>query len=183
MSNHLFRHNAEVFTLDGFLTADECQSLIDLAEDVGFESAGVRMPEGQVAMPLVRNNERCLVESKLWVDLIWNRLSGLDLPNVDSEVPYGLPKDLRFYKYSPGQRFKRHKDGPWKENGRTSKLTLLVYLNEEFVGGTTDFLDVKIEASVGKLLLFVHPIWHEGTIVTGGIKYVLRSDVLYEQQY
>ncbi len=180
MNNRLTSHNQQVFSLDHFLTNNECESLIDLAESSGFLAAGVRMPEGQVAMPLVRNNERCLVESAAWVDLIWNRLKILDLPVLEGRKSCGLPKDLRFYKYSVGQRFKRHKDGPWTENGRTSKLTLLVYLNQEFVGGSTDFQAIQIHALVGKLVLFTHPIWHEGTVVTGGVKYVLRSDVLYE---
>ena len=179
MTEHLTHHSQQIFSLEGFLTSSECQSLIQLAEAQGFSAAGVRMPEGQVAMPLVRNNERCLVESESWVQLLWDRLSKLDLPILDGSNAFGLPKDLRFYKYSAGQHFKRHKDGPWSENGRTSKLTLLVYLNHEFQGGATDFQTILIKAEVGKLLLFTHPIWHEGTVVTDGFKYVLRSDVLY----
>lgn len=130
-------------------------------------------------MPLVRNNERVIVEGRGWVAHLWERLSGIALPVVDGERPLGLPKDLRFYKYSNGQRFKMHKDGPWTENGMTSKLTFLVYLNDGFVGGATDFRDFSVSPRAGNALLFIHDTWHEGASVTEGVKYVLRSDVLY----
>ncbi|MBV7541468.1 2OG-Fe(II) oxygenase [Acidovorax sp. sic0104] len=130
-------------------------------------------------MPLVRNNERVLVQAPGWVALLWQRLGQVALPAVGTQRAQGLPKDLRFYKYSPGQRFKMHKDGPWTESGQTSQLTLLVYLNDGFTGGATDFRDFAVAPRTGAALLFLHDTWHEGTAVTEGTKYVLRSDVLY----
>lgn len=110
---------------------------------------------------------------------MWNRLSEIDLPVIDRQKPIGLPKDLRFYKYANGQRFKMHKDGPWSENGLSSKLTFLIYLNDDFVGGSTVFKDLSVSPVAGDALLFIHDTWHEGSAVTEGVKYVLRSDVLY----
>ena len=72
-----------------------------------------------------------------------------------------------------------HKDGPTLENGLRSELTLLVYLNEGFEGGETDFRDFAIRPATGMALLFIHDTWHEGAEVTAGTKYVLRSDVMY----
>lgn len=130
-------------------------------------------------MPAIRSNERVMVENREWVEALWRGLSSAGLPSLESEVPMGLPKDLRFYKYSRGQRFKMHKDGPWSEDGRVSRLTFLVYLNEAFTGGETDFRQFKIRPETGTALLFVHDTWHEGVAVAEGVKYVLRSDVLY----
>ena len=107
--------------------------------------------------------------------------AGVALPEVDAQVPRGLPKDLRFYKYAPGQRFKMHKDGPWHEDGLTSQLTLLVYLNDGFTGGDTDFRDFRVKPDTGAALLFIHDTWHEGAAIESGTKYVLRSDVMYGQ--
>lgn len=153
--------------------------LITLAEAVGFASAGVRTSRGQTAMPAIRNNERAMVENSKWVEALWFRLAAAGLPSLEGELPVGLPKDLRFYKYSRGQRFKMHKDGPWSEDGRVSRLTFLVYLNEAFTGGETDFRQFKVRPETGAALLFVHDTWHEGVAVADGVKYVLRSDVLY----
>lgn len=63
--------------------------------------------------------------------------------------------------------------------GRVSRLTLLVYLNDGFEGGATDFRDFAVTPRTGDALLFVHDTWHEGQAVTRGHKYVLRSDVMY----
>ena len=94
-------------------------------------------------------------------------------------TPCGLPKDLRFYKYRPGELFRRHKDGPWSEGGLTSQLTFLIYLNEGFSGGSTDFDGFSINPTEGDALFFIHDTWHCGAEVTHGEKYVLRSDVFY----
>lgn len=171
--------NPSVFTIERMLDEAECQQLVALAEQAGFQSASVRTPSGQLAMPRVRNNERSLVENAAWVALLWERLEKVALPEIDGVRAEGLPKDLRFYKYRPDQRFKMHKDGPWHEGGLSSKLTFLVYLNEDFTGGATDFRDFQITPVTGTALLFIHDTWHEGAVVQDGTKYVLRSDVLY----
>ncbi|MFG6414564.1 prolyl hydroxylase family protein [Roseateles sp. DC23W] len=175
----LIAHSDRVFSIPCFLSRVECAELIGLAEASGFESASVRTVERQVAMPKIRNNERAMFEHRCWVDALWQRIAITRLPKVDGEVAVGLPKDIRFYKYSSGQRFKMHKDGPWKERGLASKLTFLVYLNDGFIGGETDFREFKVVPSTGAALLFVHDTWHEGASVKEGTKYVLRSDVLY----
>ena len=68
-------------------------------------------------------------------------------------------------------------------------FTFMVYLNENFEGGTTSFtIDqssvstggvVGVTPKTGIALLFHHPILHRGDPVTAGRKYVLRTDVMY----
>jgi hypothetical protein len=176
---HLLSHSDRVFSIPSFLSEAECLALVELAESRGFAAADVRTATGQKAMPSIRNNDRTLLAHSEWVDRLWQRLSLVALPVLDGERALGLPKDLRFYKYSPGQRFKMHKDGPWIEDGLSSKLTFLVYLNDGFEGGATGFRTFSIAPQMGMALLFVHDTWHEGAPVIDGIKYVLRSDVLY----
>lgn len=110
---------------------------------------------------------------------IWERLTHQALPKIEHNTPAGLPKDLRFYKYDVGERFKMHKDGPWTEDGLSSRLSCLIYLNENFSGGATVFKDFVVRAKTGSALLFIHNTWHEGELVSAGTKYVLRTDVLY----
>jgi predicted 2-oxoglutarate/Fe(II)-dependent dioxygenase YbiX len=174
---HLSPH---VFTISGLLAPEECATLIALSEERGFEPAGVRTAQGQQALPLVRNNERVVVEAPAWRELVWQRLCRYPLPDVKGLRARGLPRALRFYKYTPGQRFKMHKDGPWTEDGLTSQLTLLVYLNDGFLGGATAFRELSVTPQTGTALLFLHDTWHEGSAVTEGCKYVLRSDVMYD---
>ncbi len=176
---HRVTLNPRVFTIPKFLTPTECGQLIQLAEDTGFTAAQVRTLRGPQPMPRVRNNQRAMVESPGWVALLWQRLSQVAIPEIEGARAAGLPKDLRFYKYAPGQRFKMHKDGPWHEDGLNSALTFLVYLNEGFVGGATDFRTFQVQPGEGTALVFVHDTWHEGGTLVEGTKYVLRSDVLY----
>lgn len=173
-------HSSRAFSIDGLLSAEECEALITLSEARGFAAASVRTEHGQQAKPLIRNNERVVFEAPAWRDTLWQRLSVFPLPEVHSQHATGLPRALRFYKYTPGQRFKMHKDGPWVEDGLTSQLTLLVYLNEGFLGGDTVFRDMVVMPKTGSALLFLHDTWHEGAALAEGTKYVLRSDVMYD---
>ena len=124
----------------------------------------------------------------------------------------------RFYKYHPGDIFRAHVDpGRWTGSGfdeagnlvpdcfgdRESHMTFLLYLNDEFEGGTTRFfIDpvnphlgeaghcsrvVSVAPSQGSALCFFHgnhPLspWHEGGALTAGTKYVLRTDILYKSR-
>ena len=162
-----------------FLSRKECQDLIQLAERSGFVAAQVRTTAGQKPMPQVRNNQRTTLASPQWVARLWDLLGAMPLPLIEGQRAVGLPRELRFYKYEPGERFKMHKDGPWHEDGLSSKLTALVYLNDGYEGGETNFRDATVVPETGMLLLFEHPNWHEGAALTSGVKYVLRSDVMY----
>ncbi len=176
----IVQHAEQVFTIASLLTPVECADLIALAERRGFEPAGVRTADGgQKAMAHVRNNERVVFEAPEWVAALWRRLGAAGLPALDGQLPCGLPRALRFYKYGPGQRFRMHKDGPWSEDGRLSKLTVLVYLNQGYAGGDTAFRGFSVRPRTGDALLFAHATWHEGAPVEQGTKYALRSDVMY----
>jgi predicted 2-oxoglutarate/Fe(II)-dependent dioxygenase YbiX len=175
-------HENRVWRIESLLSPQECGQLIALAEDKGFGVATVRTHTSPQLLPAIRNNQRVVFEEPHWVQLLWSRLSSFGLPILDHQGPHGLPRALRFYKYTQDQRFKMHKDGAWHEDEYTSKLTLLVYLNEDFSGGATDFRGVVETPKTGNAVLFVHDTWHEGQIVTAGVKYALRSDVLYGPQ-
>ncbi|RYG85266.1 MAG: iron-regulated protein, partial [Alphaproteobacteria bacterium] len=104
----------------------------------------------------------------------------------------GLNPRFRFYRYEPGQQFKRHLDGRVRlDSGEVSRVTLMFYLNEECDGGETVFSnwgfpmgksfeeEIRVSPATGSALFFTHECWHEGAPVRAGVKYVLRTDVLY----
>ncbi len=99
----------------------------------------------------------------------------------------GLNERLRFYRYEPGHRFKMHRDGTFRRSPKElSFLTLLVYLNEGFDGGSTFVMsqqgnsrEYNVVPRTGLALLFLHDLAHEGQAVRAGRKYVLRSDVMF----
>src|SRR5262249_50613527 len=110
-------------------------------------------------------------------------------------VVVGFNERLRFYRYNPGQAFKPHRDGSYcrHEQREASRMTLLIYLNDDAAGGETRFFSDARQASLdqpyvtvnpraGMALVFLHRIWHEGAEVRGGRKLVLRTDVLYGRE-
>lgn len=62
-----------------------------------------------------------------------------------------------------------------------SERTFMIYLNDDFTGGQTAFyeFDVDVAPRLGMALVFQHRLLHEGCTVRSGVKYVLRSDVMY----
>jgi len=58
----------------------------------------------------------------------------------------------------------------------------MIYLNDDFEGGETKFDNVTIEPKTGTALCFIHEQKHEGCPVVEGLKYVLRTDVMYRKK-
>ena len=56
----------------------------------------------------------------------------------------------------------------------------MIYLNDNYVGGETTFNEISILPKQGKALIFQHDLEHEGSSVIQGIKYVLRTDIMYK---
>ncbi|MDJ0366019.1 2OG-Fe(II) oxygenase [Hymenobacter sp. H14-R3] len=92
----------------------------------------------------------------------------------------GLNELFRFYRYQRGHKFKGHYDESYARNAHeASYFTFMVYLNDNFQGGDTTFRGVRIRPRQGMALIFLHSLYHEGSEVTQGVKYVLRLDVMY----
>ena len=69
---------------------------------------------------------------------------------------------------------------------RFSKLTLQLYLNEGFEGGSTTFMqdsreEVRVECvpKTGMALVFSQDLYHEGSTLVKGRKYAVRTDFMY----
>lgn len=172
----------EIYTIDNFLTVDECNKLIEKSEQIGFEEAGVNVDGAQKMMKMVRNNERILFEDPEYASQLWQKLQPYVKPEVGNSKAVGLNEMFRFYKYNPNQRFKMHIDGSYKRNeSEFSYYTFMIYLNDSYQGGETKFASGEIiTPKTGTALIFEHGQRHEGTALVSGIKYVLRSDIMYK---
>jgi predicted 2-oxoglutarate/Fe(II)-dependent dioxygenase YbiX len=102
-------------------------------------------------------------------------------PTLAASAPVGLNERLRFYRYEPGQRFRWHRDGSYaRDRDERSLLTVLLYLNDDFSGGATEFeAGPRVTPEAGCALVFAHGLRHQGAPVIRGRKYVLRTDVMY----
>ena len=171
----------EIIEIPNFLTLAECQEFVQMSENKGYEQAKVNLGSQQKVMPGIRNNQRYMHLDQPLANMLWDRLKQYAPKTIGNSTAIGLNELFRFYRYTKDQRFKRHRDGSYIRNEtEASYYTFMVYLNDEYEGGSTTFKDREVKPQTGKGLIFLHDLWHEGTAVTSGKKYVLRSDIMYQ---
>jgi hypothetical protein len=173
-----------IWTVENFFTPEECQERIDFAESIGFGDAPINVGFGaEKIVNNVRNNDRAMVDDEDKAFLLWQKAKEHLPKTIQNRAAIGLNERLRFYRYEKTQKFSWHFDGSFvRPNGEQSLLTFMVYLNEDFLGGETVFVGsrrTEIVPKTGLMLAFNHRIFHEGSVVREGKKYVLRSDVMF----
>lgn len=194
-------HPSVIF-LANVASPETCRSFITVASAVGFipdrtESGGI-------------GHNFYWIADKSFMAKFFDRVKTF-LPQTypDGARLYGLNIRLRCYRY-PGVTYPPHIDGTWPLSGIdeqtgvynpnvnppgqvvSSRLTLLLYLNDEFEGGETTFFiprkDAKgleawpIEPRCGGVLIFPQGydgLLHEGRPVVQGGKFLVRTDVMY----
>ena len=188
--------NGHCFILNNLLTPEECDFYIKECEKVGFSCLADQFPS------YYRINDRVLTLSFEMADAIFARMEPLltrndvirirpiGFGNEGTWRPIRLNECFKIMKYTSGGHFTPHFDGPWvPREDESSVYTVLIYLNTEYAGGETKFLDEdnpkhvyhQVTPSVGMGLVFNHDCFHEGTPVLSGVKYLLRTEVMFRR--
>lgn len=171
-----------VFTIADVFGPAECEAAIARAEQIGFDAAPITAGAGPGMRPEVRNNDRVMFDDVELATELFGRIRDMLPRRMCGRRPAGINERFRCYRYMPGQQFKAHYDGAFQRSARErSELTLMIYLNDGFTGGQTAFhdFDVDVAPRRGMALLFQHEVLHEGCAIESGVKYVLRTDVMY----
>lgn len=172
----------KIWEIQNFFSTKECSEWIDFSEKLGYEEATVSLKSGAKMLKGIRNNERLIYTDEDLAEELWQRLKEFCPEYIENYQATGLNEQFRFYKYKANQRFKKHIDGSFEKNeSEKSMITFLIYLNEDFEGGETAFENIAITPKTGNALCFLHKQKHEGKMIREGIKYVLRSDVMFRQ--
>lgn len=179
---NIVQYGAGVFTIADFLNPVECAQYIAMSERTGFKESEIITAAGSEVFKGIRNNDRVIFDDPALAALLFTRAQPYLPKQLDDWRLLGINERLRFYRYGPDEYFKWHKDGPYiRHHGEESRLTLMIYLNDDFTGGSTEFKSVTITPQQGMLLVFPHHYLHQGATVESGRKYVLRTDVMYRQ--
>jgi predicted 2-oxoglutarate/Fe(II)-dependent dioxygenase YbiX len=177
-------YGSGVYSLENFLSEQECLNYINMSEGIGYEDAMIITREGAKIIKEVRNNDRVIFDNQSLADTLFNKIKPFLPEQWEGWQLVGLNERFRFYRYTPEQYFKWHKDGNYCRNDKEiSLLTLLMYLNDDFQGGETSFNWEVIKPVRGAALIFPHRLTHQGMPVISGIKYVLRTDIMFHDPY
>jgi predicted 2-oxoglutarate/Fe(II)-dependent dioxygenase YbiX len=172
-----------IFTVENFLTKGECHEYMVLSESIGYEAAKVNTLGGARVVSSIRNNNRAFHNSEELAQSLWEKVKPFVPEQLGNSEAIGLNELFRFYRYQRGHQFKGHFDQSYIRNAReASYFTFMIYLNDNFEGGETTFRGLKIVPKQGMALIFLHSLYHEGSEVTKGVKYVLRTDVMYQKK-
>lgn len=202
-----------IFTLENFLSPQECGWYINALEELDLKAVS----ENQLKY---RSNVRCRVFAPELCQVVFKRLlpflkpirllpddykqTGRGYKLGGLWVPCGIDEDWVVSKYPVNSHFGPHFDGPSVTNFNERTLqTIVIYLNEGFEGGATNFLDeqnqaldpignemfygkpenvlFKVIPKMGSALVFNHHQLHEGELLTGKPKYIMRSDITYKR--
>ncbi|KAG2187420.1 hypothetical protein INT44_005108 [Umbelopsis vinacea] len=197
------------FMITNVLTSSECDQVLSAAESIGFTPDVPAVGAAVDSVSVLAHNFFWLVDDD-FLGTIFKRCEPHFPKEIGGGAVVGVNSRWRVYRYVPGAIYRPHIDGAWPGSGldpedgtykydmynntRWSRLTFLLYLNEEFEGGpTTFFLPAAQEGILearavsprrGCVLCFPHgntagSLLHEGSPVLNGAKYVARTDVLY----
>jgi len=183
-----------IWVLPNFLTRHECQAWIAFMEAQQpldyVKQRGTRYMASRECYRFSRQD--AAMSHRLFERLRDNTqlLQALQLPNglgQQQGQPVTCNPNLRLYKYCEGHSFGQHIDEANAVAGvGVTRLTVLIYLSE-CEGGATRFQgNVAFEPQPGAILLHVHGedlcLEHEADPVISGIKYVLRTDLVYSEE-
>ena len=207
-------YGERAIVLHNVLTPDECLEISSLTERIEMHDANQDHR--------VRNNMRCEINSIPLAQILFHRV----FPFVEHEKCVtdknasdyiqgqlmkgdwqicGLNDHFRlcYYLGSNKGHFGAHYDGEYNPSPDVCSIkTFMLYLNDDYEGGSTNFLKehmlyfdearniycsppehvvAGLKAKQGDCLIFDHKILHEGSQVLSGKKFIFRSELIYKR--
>lgn len=194
------------FVVTNVLGSYECDQILSASESIGYTADKPLVGEASLQRSVLAHNFFWLADES-FLAVIFDRVKNFIPPVIEGLRLTGINPRFRLYRYVPGAIYRPHIDGAWPRSGmkdgeycydmygnERSRLTMLLYLNDNFEGGHTTFFVPSATVGVlntqaiiprmGCITFFPHgdtnaSLLHEGSAVEKGTKYILRTDVLY----
>lgn len=188
----------QIYVIHNFFSQKTCQDLVQTIQKTDTDPTNafhmVTTPLTKRKDYAARVNDRGSVEDTGICSYLWKQLYPLfeTQPELDEFTSAtGLNPNIRLYRYVPGQFFDQHYDESVRcmvGNTRcVTGWTLLLYLSECSGGETVFYEDggkkYEVQPTTGSVLLHKHGndcLLHEGREVSGGEKWIFRSDVAWQ---
>lgn len=175
----------EITIIQDFLSAEECDEWVREAEAAPDDGETVKI--GGLYNTIEDPDKAAILFSRL--------CSHLSIRSLPDWRPVGVNENFRILKYLPEEEFPVHQDPSYsrphghEDHGDVSFTTLIIYLNAGFTGGETVFHPFgegtpaapvrTIVPRKGMAVVFPHTLHHASTPIVTGIKYTLRTDVMF----
>jgi len=183
-----------LFTFLNVFTKVECDKLreqLDFSEEEQKLQGELLKTAISSKKPVVRTNiRRHFIDNQVSL-VVWRAVKGsLPASLPDGRKLVGVRTKMNYYRYGVGQYFKTHIDGGFRftATGETSEYSFIIYLNDDFEGGTTRFCPLpewnneprEVAPVQGGMLVFrQHDTKHCGVTVESGYKHILQGMVMY----
>ena len=175
-------------SIDNFITKSECKHLIKLIEENNHKST---VASDATMDGYEQHNRNSTTSNLLHSDTVVNNV--LSKIAEELKLDLSLAEGIQGQRYEVGQYFKPHQD--WfsgkaiekhcKGRGNRSH-TLMIYLNEDFEGGKTNFPNIYYTAQpqTGRAITWTNlkkdgtgdpDALHEGQTISKGVKYIITS--------
>ena len=130
----------EIWEVSNFISAEECDKLVEFCENIGFSNSKIRLPNE--TNKLLRNMDRVLVSDAQASALLSNLLVKYVPLAFEGGIFDGLNKNFKFYKYEKEMMYAPHVDGESEDKDRRTKSvgSIIFYLNSMEKGGLTRFI-------------------------------------------
>lgn len=174
------------------LSEEDCAALIHAVNIKGFTPALLNVGGGmQMLQPLHRDGFRVIVDSEpltAWLLDVLRPYLPETIRNAGMKQLHSLNERCRILCYTPGQQFVQHCDARFRHprTHASSYVTIQLYLHDVPVenGGATTFLfnrdaNVPCQPRAGSALIFTQDLLHEGSQLSAGLKYTLRTEAMY----
>ncbi|MCY7279309.1 MAG: 2OG-Fe(II) oxygenase [Sphingomonas bacterium] len=164
----------------GLFSAAECRYLMLLGTPWLERALVVDEATGAGVIDAIRDADTSSFPP-LAEDLVVQQINACVAAASGTKAAWGEP--LTILRYQPGQQYRPHHDAHGAVPGALREWTALIWLNDDYAGGETDFPDVgvRVKGAVGDLLLF-HNVTadgkpdarmiHAGLPVTSGVKWM-----------
>lgn len=185
------RTDYEIVELEDFLSAEECDQLIEEAKKRDLQQSTISNEKGIHIVDLALRRSQ-----QVWLTTGDHEVARHISQKICSYIslPESHQEDLQIVRYTEKEYYHRHWDTPYQDKvvRRFNRLcgprvaTFLIYLNDDFEGGETEFLLAQrvITPRKGKAILFynvdinlslIPESLHVGREVKRGIKWVANK--------
>jgi hypothetical protein len=181
--------NKILLSLDNVYNKDECNQLIQLSEKTGYEKASLYTDNNGIQhYNDGRDSLRCIIDDINLANDLEKRIKDIIPKIYNNMLFHSINERFRFLKYDGHGHFSRHSDAKYKTNKTISFITVLIYLNEDYEDGFTKFYSSPYDSEgftlipkTGMVCLMDQTIGHEVPELKSGIKYVIRTELMYEK--